>query len=121
MTIETRAVVEAALIPELLFSVSEQSLGDDDAKQVLNALTRDVNRYKDVLPKHAKLTFDRHVDKTCNEILKSMFDKQRGGWDAVSCFSVLLELCSRLAEQGKLRVTDDLSFAVRTISHHMAE
>ena len=33
MTIETRAVVEAALIPELIYSVAEQSLGDDDANR----------------------------------------------------------------------------------------
>ena len=50
-----------------------------------------------------------------------MYDKQRGGWDAISCFSTMVELCSKLAEDGKLKVTDDLAFAVRTITHHMAE
>lgn len=121
MTIETRAVVEAALLPELFFSVAEKSLKDDDAKTVIDKLKDDVLLYKSVLSVQAQDTFDRFVDKTCNEVLLSLYDKQRDGWDAVTCFSTFLEVTSRLAEKGQLKITDDFAFAVRTISEKMAE
>lgn len=119
--IETLEAVEAALMPELLFSVSEKSLKDDDAQKVLDALKRDVELYKGVLPKDKRGTFDRYLDKTCNEILMSLYDKKKDGWDAISCYSAFVELCSRLAEEGKLKVTEDLAFAVRTITQLMEE
>lgn len=115
--IKTKDVVEAALMPELLYSVAVQSLNDTDAQIIIDKLKGDVLLYRDVLPNdHAKKTFDRFLDRTATEITDTFFSKETNQWDSVGMFSAFLQLASDLAEAEKLKVTADLAFCIRTLS-----
>lgn len=119
--IETIDVVEAAILPELFYSVAVSSLKDDDAKIIIEKLRDDVLLYRSVLPEHAKGTFDRHLDKTATKITDTFYNAQTKQWDGVAMFSTFLELASHLSEKGDLKITDGFAHCVRVISEKMHE
>lgn len=121
MTIETRAVVEAALIPELLLKVAEEGVKGQDADKLKSKLMNDVEAYKSVLPRPQRETFKRHLQNTVTEVFQLMTNNKTSHRDTVAFFSVILELCSRLANDPRFKVTSDLAECVRTISNDMAE
>lgn len=118
---KTAEVVEAALIPELLWSVAVESLKEGESEKVISALKEDVSMYRSVLPVHAQSTFDRYLNRTATEVTDLFYNKQTKEWDAVSMFSTFIELALTLQSKNKLKVSDNLQNAVGAITEKMYE
>lgn len=116
---KTAEVVEAALMPDLLYRVTSKTFKNGpkakdtfNAELINEALHRDVLRYRDLLSKSAQDTFDRYLERTAVKLMDKLKNTKQGNWDTVSVLSTLLELCKIFDKQECMKVTEDLQYAV---------